>query len=138
LKIIHFTDGATDPLQAFRAQRAKFVPLADGAGDTHLSCLHLQPGATIEDPSTTHAAALLVVHGEFTFLGREPTCRIHCLPGMGCLIGAGERYALESKDGAIILIVEAELLEASAQGISSPERIAGQRWPGERLHRGAA
>jgi hypothetical protein len=132
--VIHFTDGATDPLQAFHAQLARFVPLADGAGETHLSCLQLQPGATVEDPSTTHAAALLVVHGELTFVGREPTCRIHFLPGMGCLVQIGERYALESQEGAIVLIVEADILEAHDRGISIPERIGGRRWPaGDRV-----
>jgi hypothetical protein len=34
--LIHFTDGATEALQAFRSQGARFVPLADDAGVTHL------------------------------------------------------------------------------------------------------
>ena len=89
--VIHFTDGAADPLQAFRSERARFVPLTAGAGETHLSCLHLQPGASIEDSPSTHAAALLIAHGKFTFIGLEPSCRIHCLPGMGCLVRAAER-----------------------------------------------
>ena len=101
MQVIHFTDGASDPLQAFRSQRARFVPLADGAGETHLSCVHLRPRASVEDPPATHAAALLVVHGECTSIGEVPTCRIHCLPGMGCLVQA-ERYALESESGAIV------------------------------------
>jgi len=33
MQVIHFTDGATDPLQAFRSERARLVPLADGAGE---------------------------------------------------------------------------------------------------------
>lgn len=53
---------------------------------------------------------------------------------MGCLVRAGEHYALESKSGAIILIVDADILEAQTPGISSPERIAGQHWPGEQPH----
>jgi hypothetical protein len=64
--VVHFTDGATDPLMAFRSQRARLVPLSDGAGEIHRSRLHLQPSASVEDPPTTHAAALLVVHGRFT------------------------------------------------------------------------
>lgn len=129
--VIDFTDGATEPLQAFRSRRARFVPLANGAGENHLSCLHLQPGASVDDSPTTHAAALLVVHGEFTFKGPKPSCRIHYLLDMGCLVQAGEHYALESQDGAIILIVEADVLNAHTQGISSPERIASRPWPGD-------
>jgi hypothetical protein len=34
---------------------------------------------------------------------------------------------LESESGAIVLFVEAAILEAQPEGISSPERIAGQR-----------
>ena len=75
------------------------------------------------------AAALLVVHGDFTFIGQQSACRIPCLSGMGCLVLAGERYTLESDSGAIILIVEADILEAHGRGIARPERIAGQHWP---------
>jgi hypothetical protein len=69
LQTIHFTRGATDPLNSFGAKGARFLPLADGDGDTHVSCLYLEEGARIAWPSRTHAAALLVVHG------REPPTR---------------------------------------------------------------
>jgi hypothetical protein len=58
-------------------------------------------GASVEDPPTIHAAALLVVHGDFTFIGQQSACRIPCLSGMGCFVLAGERYTLESDSGAI-------------------------------------
>ena len=66
MRVIHFTHGATDPLTAFDSKGVRFVPLADGFGDSHVGCAHLDPGATIEAPSLTHAAALLVVHGSVT------------------------------------------------------------------------
>jgi hypothetical protein len=66
MRVIHFTQGATDPLRQFRATGAHFVPLADGSGDTHVSCLHLEKGGRITAPSITHAAALLIVHGRIT------------------------------------------------------------------------
>jgi hypothetical protein len=75
------------------------------------------------------AAALLVVHGDFTFIGQQSACRIPCLSGMGCFVLAGERYTRESDSGAIILTVEADILEAHGSGIAGPERIAGQHWP---------
>lgn len=88
MRVVHFTEGATEPLREFGAQRARFVPLADGA-------------------------------------------RLDLLSGMGLVIDAGERFTLESPQGAIVLLVESERLAANERGISSPERIKGQRWPGE-------
>jgi hypothetical protein len=66
MDVIHFTRAATDPLKGFDASGASFLPLADGQGDTHISCLHLEMGGKIEAPSITHAAALLIVHGRVT------------------------------------------------------------------------
>jgi hypothetical protein len=63
MDVIHFTRGAADPLSEFNATGARFLPLADGTGDTHVSCLHMEEGASIPAPSITHAATLLVVHG---------------------------------------------------------------------------
>lgn len=63
MDVIHFTHGATDPLHSFEAKGVGFVPLADGGGDTHVSCAHLSPDAVIDAPSLTHAATMLVVHG---------------------------------------------------------------------------
>jgi hypothetical protein len=57
MDVIHFTQGATDPLKGFDSAGARFVPLADGSGDTHVSCLHLERGGRITAPSITHAAA---------------------------------------------------------------------------------
>jgi hypothetical protein len=58
MQVIHFTHGATDPLESFDAAGANFLPLADGQGDNHISCLHLEMGGKIETPSITYATAL--------------------------------------------------------------------------------
>ena len=50
---------------------------------------------------------------------------------MGCVFAKDERYTMHSESSAIILIVEADKLEAEPRGISTPQRIAGQTWPGE-------
>jgi hypothetical protein len=129
--LIHFTHGATDPLDSFDAKGVRFLPLADGAGDSHVSCAHLAPGATIESPSLTHAAALLVVHGRVTITHHETLTKIQVHAGMGCVFKQDEPYSLRSDTGAIVLIVESEELTAHPRGISNPERIAGQRWPSD-------
>jgi redox-sensitive bicupin YhaK (pirin superfamily) len=127
MNIIHFTRAAADPLDAVDAH---FVPLSDGHGDTHVSCVHLDPGATINAPSLTHAAALLVVHGQITITserGQPRSTDIHA--GMGVVVGREEACSFKSDTGAILIIAEAEQLIAHKRGISTPERITGATWP---------
>ena len=134
MQIVHFTKNAADPLTDFLAQRASSVLLADAAGDTHLSCLHLEPGGSVTTPSIDHAAALLVVHGRINIISREGhdvNLTIH--GGMGCVVARGETYAFRSDSGAIILIVESTTLTAHKRGISSPDRIAGATWASDVL-----
>jgi hypothetical protein len=54
--VIHFTRGAADPLTAFGATDARFLPLAEA----------LDSNAIIVSPSVTHATALLIVYGRIT------------------------------------------------------------------------
>lgn len=109
---IHFTHGATDPLKGFSASAARFVPLADGTGDTHISCLHLEQGGRITAPSISHAAALLVVHGRITITAHLDA-RIQFSRGMGAVFLGHEPYTIESDAGAIVLIVEADRYQAT-------------------------
>jgi 5-deoxy-D-glucuronate isomerase len=130
MRVIHFTHGATDPLKGFSASGASFVPLADGSGDTHISCLHLEKGGHITAPSITHAAALLMVHGRITVI-THGDARIRFSGGMGAVFERHEPYTLEADTAAIVIIVEATDLKPHARGISTPQRIAGQTWPSD-------
>jgi hypothetical protein len=136
MQIIHFTQAAADLLTAFDATGALFLPLMEGQGNSHVSCLHLDSNARIPSPSVTHAAALLVVHGRITVTTRSPTIRIEIHAGMGSVVDAGEMYSIESATGAIVIIIEADSLIAHERGISTP-RIAGARWPGDSVGIGA-
>ena len=131
MDVIHFTEGATIPLREFGEIGARFVPLAQGHGTASLSALHLEPGARLQTPSISHAAALLVVHGRIKIVRSAPASVIVIHAGMGAVFGPEEPYAMECEEGAVALIVEADGLIADARGISTPERIAGQRWPGD-------
>jgi hypothetical protein len=137
MKVIHFTHGATDALNAgFRAIGVGSVSLADGAGDTHVTCLHFVPGATILAPPVTHDSALLIVYGQVDVLP-DAGGRASLSAGMGVVIEAGQHYSVKSQAGAAIAIaVESRRLQATAQAISTPERIMGQRWPGEESGKG--
>ncbi|MGH8228602.1 MAG: hypothetical protein ACREU3_12000 [Steroidobacteraceae bacterium] len=131
MRVIHFTHGATDPLWN-PASGARFVPLADGFGATYLSCLHLEPGARIPEAPTGAATALLLVHGYGVLWTHHPDeMRIAISPGMGFVFESGARYSLESRTGMIYLVVESATLQPTAAGMSTPERIRGQLWPGE-------
>src|ERR1700677_1098654 len=102
MKVIHFTHRATDPLTAFGSSGAAFLPLADGEGDTHISCLHLEMGGKVESPSLSHAAALLIVHGRVT-IEQNPGPRIHFSGGMAAVFEPNEPYSLKSETDAILL-----------------------------------
>jgi hypothetical protein len=133
MNVFHFTERAADPLTDFGATAARFLPLLEGQGNSHVSCLHLDSNATIASPSLTHAAALLCVRGRITVTTRDPRMRIEIHAGMGCVLDAGEPYAIESATGAIVIIIEADSLAAHERGISTPARIAGAAWPGDNL-----
>jgi redox-sensitive bicupin YhaK (pirin superfamily) len=132
MDVIHFTYPATDPVTSFAASGASFLPLADGGGQTHISCLHLSMGGRIEAPSITHAAALLVVHGRVT-IETNIGARINFSGGMGAVFSPNEPYKLKSDTGAIVLIVESQELTAHTRAISTPQRIEGATWPSDSL-----
>jgi redox-sensitive bicupin YhaK (pirin superfamily) len=131
MNIIHFTRAATDPLISLGSSSAFFLPLADGQGNTHISCLHLDMNGKIEAPSITHAAALLVVHGRITIEPHDAHARINIHAGMGAVFAPNEPYTLNSEAGAIVLIVESQEFIATARAISTPQRIEGATWPSD-------
>lgn len=154
MQVIHFTRAAADPLGSSGARRnrtasqarphvgthrlqgmrvfrtgARFVPLLEGQGSSHVSCLHLNANARIASRSLSHAAALLVVYTDITVTTLQPQTRIDIHAGMSCVFEAGEPYAIESSSGAIVIIVDSDSLVAHERGISNPGRIAGAIWP---------
>jgi hypothetical protein len=130
MNIIHFTRNAADPLNSAGEKGANFLPVADGHGDTHISCVHLDSGAAINASSLTHAATLLIVHGRITITserGQPRNTDIHA--GMGIAVDREESYSFKSDSGAILLIVESDHLLAHERAISTPGCIAGASWP---------
>jgi hypothetical protein len=132
---IHFTWGATDPVDSFGAM---VVPLLEGAGKTHVLCLHLSPGTETRERPVTRGLALLVVHGKVTVRRRrEPRtiegAPITLLAGVGDVLQIGQFYRIHTEQGAIVLAVECDQLKPTAEGISHPQRIAGQQWTGRHV-----
>ena len=104
-----------------------------GEGDAYLRSLHLVPGIPINDPRATRDCARLVVHGQVLVI-QDPGGRANVLCGMGMIIKGIVRCRLEGERGAIVLAVESQRPEPTAQGISIPESIAGQHWPGQEFY----
>jgi hypothetical protein len=142
VKIIHFTEGSTDPIEDFEARGVRYVPLASAQGEVGasvVSCFHISAGGRITETPCVHDCVLLVVHGRLTLWGIDDPERIYLFPGrhdiyggMGVVLNAGEPMRIESDDGAIVIAVEAPQLLATARGLSTPDRLWHQRWPGEK------
>jgi hypothetical protein len=81
----------------------------------------------------TQDCTLLIVQGDLVFESSEPSCRLELSAGVGVVLEAGEQVGLVSRKGAILILVQGPALEAHECGVSTPQRIAGQRWPGESL-----
>ena len=96
IDVIHFTSDAADPLNSSSARGVRFLPLADGNGDSHLRCLHLQRGAALRAPSITRAAALLVVHGRINVITQFPFSNIQLHAGMGAIFAGASDEQLDA------------------------------------------
>jgi len=130
VQVIHFTEGATDPLQISQARGARFVRRADGSGDTRIASVHLAPGGQIPELPITQSCVLRIVHGDVV-LKSASYRRLDLSAGVGLVMSAGEECSPESLAGAILVLMQGPGLEAHEGGISTPTRIMGQRWPGE-------
>ena len=131
MKVIHFTEGAAEVFESSRKSLTKFVPLLQGPGETYITCLHLLPGAHLVELPTCQECALILVSGFATVLVFEPHISMDLRVGVGVVIEEGEGYVLESREGAIVIAVNAERLNVSKEAISTPERVTGQNWPGK-------
>lgn len=137
MQVIHFTRGATDPIDDFDAQGERFVPLAGGRNDSGptVSCIRLTPRGRIAETPCIHDCALLVVQGRLSLTEIEYSVRLDLSAGVGVVLSAGEPVQRESEEGATVVAVESPRLTASARGRSTPDRVPGQHWPGERPSR---
>ncbi len=131
MKVIHFTEGAAEQFESSQVTLTKFIPLLHGTADTYVTCLHFLPGASLVELPTAQECALLIVSGSATVLNWEPRFSVELHPGVGVLVEEGDGYALQSPEGAIAIVVNAERLNLSKEAVSVPERIMGQTWPGE-------
>ena len=133
MQVIHFTEGASDWFDGIVPNTLVLYHSPLGEGEAHLRCLHLAPGAPTNNPPATLDYAHLVGHCQILVI-QDPGGRANLLCGMGMIIKATVPCRLECERGAIVLAVGSQRPEPTARGISIPERIAGQHWPGQELY----
>lgn len=137
MQVIHFTAGAADPVAESQVQDVRFVHLAQGVGESRLGCIHIAAQGEVPKLPVNEDCALLVVHGAVRFSAHNGL-RLDLEAGVGVVLEAGEHCRLESPEGAILMMLECGRLEPTQAGLSSPDRIRGQLWPGDISHKGHA
>jgi hypothetical protein len=129
MRIVHFTPAATAAFgTAGRTPTVAHLPLASGHGEIELSCLYLAPGGTIAVPASRRDQLLLMVNGRAN-AGCIHQAMLLLSAGMGLLLPAGEFCTLSSRDGSILLVLDADQLVADPCGLSHPELLRGALWP---------
>jgi hypothetical protein len=57
MKVIHFTEGASEHFESSQVSLTKFILLLQGAAETYITCLHFLSGASlVELPSAQECA----------------------------------------------------------------------------------
>jgi hypothetical protein len=74
-----------------------------------------------------------VQHNHFLEVDNDSVRIIDIRAGMGAVLKKDEAYSLNSEEGAILFIVEAQDLTAHARAVSTPQRFAGATWPADGL-----
>lgn len=124
MQVVHFTRARCTLYMRGSIGRA-FRPAHTRSGDCHLGCLLLGAGECV----------LLTVTGSITFIA-DCGLRLDARSGTGVVLNANEYFALEGGAGGIMMLIRCPHLKAHDNGISTPQRIMGQQWPGDgRLHR---
>ena len=108
-----------------------FVSLLEGCGDIDVSCLHLSPGAQLCDLSMLHDRAVLVLQGNVVAMaGALRGNRVELSPGRGLVLKPGERFqVIECLEGAVLMLVEAQWLDASRVGLRLSSELLGSGGP---------
>jgi len=75
----------------------------------------------------THDRTVLVLQGKLSVMaGPGGGKRIDLEPGVGLVLKAGELFeVIECPDGAVLLLVEAQWLDAATVGVAMPRRVDG-------------
>jgi len=88
----------------------------------------MAPGGSIAVSRESYDRLILVVNGRVT-VAQDDGCIIDASAGMGIVLEGTESGLLKCETGAVLITVETDDLVADACGLSTPDRVMGQRWP---------
>ena len=111
MRIIEFSREHAQPIELFNSVAASSVTLADGEGETHVYCLHFEPGGEIGVHPTGLPQLFLVIDGEGWACGGDGE-RVRLCAGQGAVFERGEQHAKGSESGMTALMVQIEKLGA--------------------------
>lgn len=113
MRRIEFSAGHAMAIEQYASAGASAVPLLHGTGESHVYCLHIEPGGIIGTHTTGFHQILLVVQGSGWACGDDGV-RVQLRSGQGVAFEPGEVHSKGSEAGMMALMIQASGL--SSQG----------------------
>jgi quercetin dioxygenase-like cupin family protein len=105
VRIVEFRREAAQPITLFDSSGAFSVALADGNGEAHVYCVHIEPGGCIGAHDAGFGQLFLVVQGSGWAAGADGA-RVALRAGQGALFERGERHSKGSDEGMTVIMVQ--------------------------------
>jgi quercetin dioxygenase-like cupin family protein len=105
MRTVRFTRDQAQAITRFDSRGAFSVALANGAGEAHVYCVHLEPGGCIGEHVAGYCQLFLVVQGSGGAAGADGV-RVALSAGDGVLIERGERHSKGSEPGMTALMLQ--------------------------------
>lgn len=105
MQLLSFGPERATPISEYRSQQASAVALANGHGEAHVYCLHLDPGGEIGAHEAGFAQLFLVVEGSGWVSGSDGK-RHRLGQGQGALIARGEVHGKGTASGMTAIMVQ--------------------------------
>lgn len=105
MRTLRFNRDLAQPITLFDSTGAFSVPLADGSGEAHVYCVHMDAGGCIGEHPAGFSQLFLVVQGSGWAAGADGV-RVPLPSGHGALIERGERHSKGSEDGMTAIMVQ--------------------------------
>ena len=113
MRTLHFSAPHGVPVEDFGSHAVSSVRLAQGAGESHVYCLHFAPGGVIGPHPTGFDQLFLVVEGTGWIAGPDGQRR-RLRSGQGAYLERGEQHSKGSDEGMTAIMVQAAELVAPA------------------------
>lgn len=110
MRIVEFGADRATPIENYQSMLATSVPLADGAGESHVYCVRIAAGGPIGRHLAGFNQLFLVVEGSGWVEGGDGK-RVAVAAGQGAFIEKGEMHAKGSDAGITAVMVQMENMQ---------------------------